>query len=704
MNRKSFRFALVVAAALPSPLLGCAVDAQPGSGPPVENSSTTTAAAGEALTVDPVAREVRSPAAASVRSPSPRENFGLFNPPPGVAASPEIVAVNFTGLYGSVVNPAMIQIEDPFYADLVSPSGQYIDLLKEYGVSSSGAWYKGQFPITPQLQSSWWTQGDVENELIRDINSNLVPQPDNNTIYVVHLPPSTWSLVDSNGNSQIAFHGNFQMPSFGGIEAGQNVNFAVISDIDTALNNKLSAFFGKNRPTGLGYINDMTMVISHEVIEAASDANGGNNRFSCNEIGDCCQTASNLGGNPQYTTFQGASHAWFVQRVYSGFYGTCSPYTLGTPATPSAMQSSSAVVARSPGNMDTFYTKDICSGLFCWPHLFNDFWSVAGGENWGQAAIGAITQFPNGGNGNTAAVATNSSVLQTYSFDLQGHVQESWWSAGGSWNSFAIAPSAYSGAPGGASLAAVAPAANAESVFHVDKSGNLLQYYWQAGFSQFETREIPMPSSARLKEGQPLAAVARTQQNIDIFFVGGDGTLWTAYTYDAELGTAAQWNTLPITTGIELNYSPIAAVARTWSNLDVYFFQSQGAPMFASWTMGESWGSGLAFPNSNTQPTVAANAVVSIVSRNPSTLDAFYIDNTGNLQSSNWSFGNSWSSFPIKVGVYPVSGLGLLGATTLTPSSTGDNLQVFVAEPSNKYVSLTWTANSGQWGYSATLP
>jgi hypothetical protein len=622
-----------------------------------------------------------------------------------VAGGPEIVAVN----WGSV-NQDLVGIEDAFYQDLIRSS--YLDQLNEYGVHTFGTKYQGQWSIQAGDQSTTMSWAGIKNMLEIDINNGTLPFPDNDTIYAVHLPPSVTTLWDPTGARACAFHQNWNM-SKGGLSY-QNVNVAVISDMNTCYSPQ-GYFYNTVPHVGLGYIHEMTFAMSHEVLEAATDADGNHNKFRCNisssnneEVGDCCDAEPNIGNGPQYTTFQGTDHPWFVQRLWSNSHGTCSPYLVPTANTPSAMQSSSAAVSRSPGNIDVFPTKFDCTGTgpfpICMTDLENDYWYA--GQPWGQTRAGTGLAGQLGNGSSVAAITINSSYLDTYYFDIYGRVAESWWSAGGTWQSYPLAPSVYGGAPYGGALAAVAPSQSTESVFHLGHEGaNIVQYFWQAGASAWQTREIPVPPAAFANDAQNLAAVARTSDNIDLFFVGDDGNLWTAFTYNASQGVSAKWwGPIALTSDKKAQpWSPIAAVARTWADLDVYYFQN-GEPMVASWSAGSFWKFQIAY--FATPAPVAANGFVSMVARTPFNLDAYYIDTNGQLEWSSWTLNESpsnqfgidfWNTSPAAVSGGPARATGLLGATVLAPPS--QTVQVFfegsdganyeAQGPSSK---STWTA------------
>jgi hypothetical protein len=233
-------------------------------------------------------------------------------------------------------------------------------------------------------------------------------------------------------------------------------------------------------------------------------------------------------------------------------------------------------------------------------------------------------------------------------------------------------------------VTAVARARWALDAFHVDHNGNLAQYTW-TNTSGWQTRTIALPAAAQAKDGQPIAAVARTTNNLDVFFVGGDGNVWTAWTYDAQDGVNALWGTAAVTSNHPAAArGSIAAAARTWGNLDIYWSAvSSGEPMTSAWSDGApAWATFQAY-SSSAPPIEGANpGYVAMVIRTPYNLDAYYISPFGDLVTSAWSNGSAWSAGYVPGITSPqVPASGFFGAAARAPG----NLDIFHARSGTWY-------------------
>src|SRR5262249_23573695 len=155
-----------------------------------------------------------------------------------------------------------------------------------------------------------------------------IPTPSNDRIYVVHLPPSIQLVFNRNGTMNTttnpanicAYHDWMRWPQSNSL--GQRLVYAVIPDAIFA-NSGCSGGTG-----GLGSIDNVALVTSHEIIEAATDPVIDDD-INCpglqnTEIGDCCQQQVNNGGFT-WMAIPGSQHPWYVQRPWSDQQQNCGP-------------------------------------------------------------------------------------------------------------------------------------------------------------------------------------------------------------------------------------------------------------------------------------------------------------------------------------------------------------------------------------------
>lgn len=183
-------------------------------------------------------------------------------------------------LWGSV-DPAFRTRLDAFYKSFaVSEQFDYAAEFSTVGVTSvdgkpgtnqvlgKGTSVSGIL-IAPLNASISITSGDLTSELLRDLAAGTLPANDENTLYMIHLPPGI-TVRDPGQLScreYCAYHDSFD-------RNGVQVRFALIPDHSTG-----GCFSGCGEDTD--FFNNMSASASHEVMEAITDPDVGAGNFAC---------------------------------------------------------------------------------------------------------------------------------------------------------------------------------------------------------------------------------------------------------------------------------------------------------------------------------------------------------------------------------------------------------------------------------------
>jgi hypothetical protein len=281
-------------------------------------------------------------------------------------------------------------------------------------------------------------------------------------------------------------------------------------------------------------------------------------------------------------------------------------------------------------------------------------------------------------------VARTPSSLDTFFVDANGEIEWMSWSGGG-WTTTNITPGGTVATPGSA-IAAVARTWENIDLFWIGSAdGALHTAYLYPGSSGFVVDPQPKSTVGGATAGSSVAAVARTSDNLDVYFIGKDGSLLSNAWYWAT--PAMGWPTTPFKIGTCDPTSALSAVSRHPNTIDVVC-ESQNALHEYSWQPATSQigGTGgytvLASSGSYWQtPTLPSFSSgvdptrVSIVARSIGNLDIFYDNGVGALQSLTWS-GSLTSPGPAQfVGVVPGTtappALVASNTSSTTHSSTG---------------------------------
>jgi hypothetical protein len=155
----------------------------------------------------------------------------------------------------------------------------YYDWLSEYNTESQKIGHGkllASFVDKSAPSSQQITDADVQTELTKLIDAGSIPKPSKNTLYMVHFPPGL--SIDDSCTTWCAYHSSFMYKN-------QFAAYGVMPDQGGACDG------GCGTAMNLG--DNTTMVSSHELVEATTDADVGSNNLAWyddtnGEIGDIC--------------------------------------------------------------------------------------------------------------------------------------------------------------------------------------------------------------------------------------------------------------------------------------------------------------------------------------------------------------------------------------------------------------------------------
>jgi hypothetical protein len=198
-----------------------------------------------------------------------------------------IPSVKVVALYWGTTNNGQYKYKDQLhqYYDAVVNS-PYFDWLIEYNVGaysiSRGSFAAEYADAAAPAKATIDETKDLIPWISGLIDAGKVPPPDANTLYFVHLPGTSQVSSGAGGTTcsdNCAYH-------FFYTKGTQEVRFAVIPD-----QNSGACSTNPSCPTQLAAFDRLTIVASHELVEAVTDPNGMgwlDNNQACGEIGDIC--------------------------------------------------------------------------------------------------------------------------------------------------------------------------------------------------------------------------------------------------------------------------------------------------------------------------------------------------------------------------------------------------------------------------------
>jgi hypothetical protein len=268
--------------------------------------------------------------------------------------------------------------------------------------------------------------------------------------------------------------------------------------------------------------------------------------------------------------------------------------------------------------------------------------------------------------------------------------------------------------PHNAPVSATARSVENLDAFFIGTDSNVYNAYWSSsmgsnastglpnwGYVSVTTQNCNSPSCA--KSGSPgggVAAVSRYPGELDVFYVGNDGGIWTSGWVAGGSWTASElYNPRSNSVGTSATApanAVITAAARTSENIDVFYVLSDGALYSSTWHNGAYWQT---FQVQGTIGTGVPGGPVSAVARQPTTLDVVYeASNGGYAGGLRWAWWNShqpqsnpWTiaTIPMETVYPPAETAGSSAVSLVAPTSF--SLQAFYMTPLHQVGTVTWT-------------
>lgn len=321
------------------------------------------------------------------------------------------------------------------------------------------------------------------------------------------------------------------------------------------------------------------------------------------------------------------------------------------PANLRAAASSGLSVLAPEGNrLDVFWPRR--DGAVGW-----QWWDIAPHQSWGDHGVVNIAGAGAAPAGSSvAAVSREPNHLDAFWGGADGAVTTQWSAPDAAWGShgsFTITP-AGAMRPGG-TVAAVARTADNLDVFWVAPDGAVRTQWWHAapGHSWADHRAFPIVPAGSAEPGSALAVVARTPDNLDVYWVGPDGSIRSQWWHAAPGHSWADHGAFAVApAGSARAGSPLAVVARTPDNVDVYWVGPDGSVRSQWWhaAPGHSWADHGSF--AITSAGAVGEGGIAATARTPINVDVFWVAPDGSVGTQWWhgAPAHGWadhSAFPI---------------------------------------------------------
>jgi hypothetical protein len=244
--------------------------------------------------------------------------------------------------------------------------------------------------------------------------------------------------------------------------------------------------------------------------------------------------------------------------------------------------------------------------------------------------------------------------------------------------------------PAGAPVAAVSRNPNQLDLFVVGNDGVVYTSWWTAGSDWSGVNNNWRPIGGVFPAGTPLAAVSRNPNQLDLFIIGIDGIVYTSW-WTAGLDWSGVNNNWRPIGGFFASDQPISAVSRNPNQLDLFIVGIDGIAYTSWWTAGNDWSGA----NNNWRPIggfFPASAPIAAVSRNPNQLDLFVVGNDRGIYTSWWTAGSDWSGLNNTWYLISTEGTARNLGKTSAVARRSDHLDVFIVGNDRAVYTAWWPA------------
>jgi hypothetical protein len=258
--------------------------------------------------------------------------------------------------------------------------------------------------------------------------------------------------------------------------------------------------------------------------------------------------------------------------------------------------------------------------------------------------------------------------------------------------------------------------ANHIDVFAVAADGSMNSTFWSndGGWLNrwFRLADPNFGDAFTVPPLAPISVLSRFAQHLDLFVVGRDQCVYST-AWDGGTGWMNQWFRLADNNfgdGFRVPVlSPVSALARSQDNIDLFVTGFDGSVFSTAWSTGNGWLNHwfkLGDPNFGDQFTIPPAAQISSVARTRDNIDLFVAGRDGCVYSTAWSAQGGWMGHWFRL-----ADPNFFDQFTVPPGSPvtaisrmPDVLDLFVSGRDGAVYTTWWTGQGGWAGHWFRLP
>lgn len=281
-------------------------------------------------------------------------------------------------------------------------------------------------------------------------------------------------------------------------------------------------------------------------------------------------------------------------------------------------------------------------------------------------------------------VARYPEHLDVFAAGSDGRTMSDWWDANSGWAGwFQLSGGVASGGGTGSPVTAVARYSGHLDVFTVGTDNRVYSAWWDVngGWSGW----FPLGTLAA-RPGSTVNAVARYSDHLDVFTTAANGAIMSIW-WDARTGWA-DW--FQVSGGVAGAGATVTAIARYPFHLDLFTVGTDHRVWSCWWDDRSGWAGWFPLGTLAARP----DATVNLVARYPDHLDLFTTASNGAVMSTWWDARSGWA------GWFQVSGgVASPGSPVTAIARYSNHLDLFTVGTDNRIYSTWWDDTTGWAGW-----
>ena len=278
-------------------------------------------------------------------------------------------------------------------------------------------------------------------------------------------------------------------------------------------------------------------------------------------------------------------------------------------------------------------------------------------------------------------VARYAEHLDVFAVASDGRIVSNWWDQASGWAGWSqVQGGVASPAGAGSPVTVVARYAGHLDLFTVGTDNRVYSAYWDVSDGWHGWFRI---GDLAARPGSTVNVVSRYADHLDLFTTASDGRIMSTW-WDVRSGWAAWFQ---VQGGVAAAGANVTALARRGSHLDLFTVGTDNKVYSAYWDDRTGWANWFRIGDLTCRP----DSTVTCLARNPDQLDLFTTASDGRIMSTWWNVRSGWHTwFQI------AQGRASAGSQVTAIARGSAHLDLFTLGQDNRAIS-TWWHEGGEW-------